>query len=221
MLRAVGRFFDTMLHRPVAGEQERRLVERLNSGHGDALAHSVLAGLDATAPSEPVLARIAGALCERADDSVRVGLWQQVAARYPGHAYILACLGDALLDAGRGAEAMEVLLDAFERAPLLIYDFDAEDQARHAGGQVWLRYQLAELAAAMVTAEQAHGDASDPDDDPDIDVRERYSELLEEYDGDAAAMAAIREIGSRITALENAGVLPQSLVRRGTWREQG
>jgi tetratricopeptide (TPR) repeat protein len=244
----MGRFFDTTLHRAIASDREQRIVELLERGAGnddvDALAARAMAELcRGDAPSEPALARIARAFdrCE-ADDAVRLRFWRQLAGRFPDHAYVLACHGDALLYAGREREAMDAFLAAFDMAPTLAELFDdAAELAHSLGGAWWLKYQLVELGAALAAAEAASdaGNDDDCDDDagsdddcdddgsdddcdddaePELDVRERYSELLDEYRGDAAALAAIRELGHRITELEDAGVLPRALVRRGDWR---
>ncbi|HWN70112.1 MAG TPA: hypothetical protein VNM90_20870 [Haliangium sp.] len=58
---------------------------------------------------------------------------------------------------------------------------------------------------------------------PDIDeraetVRERYSELLDDYGDDPEALTRIRALGRRIKDLEEAGSLPRSLIRRGRSR---
>jgi hypothetical protein len=62
--------------------------------------------------------------------------------------------------------------------------------------------------------------ATEPDD---IDeraetVRERYSELLDDYNDDPEAVTRIRALGRRIKDLEEAGSLPRSLIRRGRSR---
>lgn len=49
-------------------------------------------------------------------------------------------------------------------------------------------------------------------------VRERYSELLDDYSDDPEAMTRIRALGRRIKDLEEAGSLPRSLIRRGRSR---
>lgn len=237
----MGRFFDTTLHRPVADDREQRIVEQFErdaeGGELGALVAAVAAELAlGDAPSEPALARIAHTLdrCQ-ADDDTRIRFWQRLAERFPDQAYILACRGDALLHAGHDHDAMDAFLAAFDLAPALVEVCDdAAGLAHSLGGAPWLNYQLAELRATMAAAEAASlaGDASDDSDDsdsgddsndsddgePDLDVRERYSELLDEYRGDDAALAAIRALGQRITELEDAGVLPRALVRRGDWR---
>lgn len=235
----MGRFFDTTLHRPAADDREQRIVDGFEhdarSGKVEMLARDLVAELErGQAPSEPALARIARVLDEHeADEAVRTGFWHRLAQRFPDHAYVLACHGDALLHAGREGEAMDAFLAAFAIAPTLTETFDeAADLAYLLGGTAWLEYQLAELRAALAMAEAAStADHSDDDDDRDdgdgddedgddgeLDVRERYSELLDEYREDPAALAAIRAVGHRITELENSGVLPRALVRRGDWR---
>jgi hypothetical protein len=59
-----------------------------------------------------------------------------------------------------------------------------------------------ELRAALATP---------PDDDS---IRERYGELVDRHRADAAAMELLRPLGDEIRALEQAGVLPSSLVVR-------
>ena len=49
-------------------------------------------------------------------------------------------------------------------------------------------------------------------------VRERYSELLDDYNDDPEALTRIRALGRRIKDLEEAGSLPRSLIRRGRSR---
>lgn len=49
-------------------------------------------------------------------------------------------------------------------------------------------------------------------------VRERYSELLEDYGDDGDAVSLIRALGRRIADLEDSGAMPRSLIRRGRSR---
>lgn len=66
---------------------------------------------------------------------------------------------------------------------------------------------------ALASADQA-GDV----DERAEAVRERYSELLEDYNDDAEALTRIRAVGRRIKDLEEADILPRSLIRRGRSR---
>jgi hypothetical protein len=72
-----------------------------------------------------------------------------------------------------------------------------------------LRAELEALAGA-----EPIGDADERADA----VRERYSELLEDYGDDAEALTRIRALGRRIKDLEEAEILPRSLIRRGRSR---
>jgi len=91
--------------------------------------------------------------------------------------------------------------------PGLIDDFadEVDGLSQRLGGSARLGWQVARLRARI--------EATDDDD-----VRERYSELLEEYGDDPAALARIRPLGRRIDELTREGRLPRALVRRGTWR---
>jgi hypothetical protein len=136
-----------------------------------------------------------------------IEFWSVMASRFDGNAYVIACYADTLHMADRTA-AVSPFLDAFEIDPTLIHEFDIRDEARALGGMVWLRYQLAELLADIAA------------DDPDVDPRETYSELLEQHDGNEAALDAIREVGIQISHLEAEDQLPRALVRRGSWRKK-
>lgn len=70
-----------------------------------------------------------------------------------------------------------------------------------------LRGQLDQLAARPEDADEL-ADA----------IRESYSELLDDYGDDSEALARIRALGRRIADLEETGVLPRSLIRRGRSR---
>lgn len=72
-----------------------------------------------------------------------------------------------------------------------------------------LRAEIEALAGAEPVA--------DADERADA-VRERYSELLEDYSDDPEALTRIRAVGRRIKDLEEADVLPRSLIRRGRSR---
>lgn len=99
------------------------------------------------------------------------------------------------------------LPEAFDRDPALVDDFAEElaALARRLGGAALLGWQIASLRARIEAA-------------GDDDVRERYSELLEEYRGDQAAVARIRLLGRRIDELTREGKLPRAMVLRGSWR---
>jgi hypothetical protein len=72
-----------------------------------------------------------------------------------------------------------------------------------------LRSELETLAAA---------EPPDGIDERAEAVRERYSELLDDYGDDPEALTRIRALGRRIKDLEEAGNLPRSLIRRGRSR---
>jgi hypothetical protein len=74
--------------------------------------------------------------------------------------------------------------------------------AAEVGGELALRWEIVELRAAM---------ASPPDDDT---IRERYGELVDRHRDAPAHLARLRALGDEIRALEEAGVLPSSLVVR-------
>jgi hypothetical protein len=141
------------------------------------------------------------------DVEAHLGFWRDLAGRFD-HPLAAACHADTLLLAGQHAEAMQLFLGIFDRQPTLLYEFggDLYDVARDLGGAIWLGYQLACLRAGL---------AEPPDDDY---VREMYSELLEEYAGEPAALARVREVGKAIDEAVLAGRLPRALVRRGASR---
>jgi hypothetical protein len=105
------------------------------------------------------------------------------------------------------AAALAGLPEAFDRDPALVDDFAEElaPVAERLGGAARLGWQIASLRARIEAAE-------------DDDVREPYSELLDEYHADPAALARIRLLGRRIDELTREGKLPRALVRRGSWR---
>ncbi len=79
-------------------------------------------------------------------------------------------------------------------------------------------------------AASSDGNAGGDDDEAaatnaDIDeladeIRDRYSDLLDTYGDDPDAMRQIRACGRDISALEDRGIMPQSLVRRGRSRRE-
>jgi hypothetical protein len=112
---------------------------------------------------------------------------------------------DALLAAGRKADAMAEYLAVFARDPGLLVELGAEVErvACDLGGDVWLEYRLLALRAGL------EGAADDADW-----VREAYGEILEEHRDDPARVARIRAVGRLIDAAVTRGDLPRALVRR-------
>jgi hypothetical protein len=83
------------------------------------------------------------------------------------------------------------------------------------------RYDLLarDLDALRAEIEALAGAAPVADEDERADaVRERYSELLEDYGDDPEALTRVRAVGRRIKDLEEADILPRSLIRRGRSR---
>ncbi len=110
----------------------------------------------------------------------------------------------ALLAAGRKADAMADYLAVFARDPGLLVELGAELEpvAAELGGEIWLEFRLLGLRAGLEGA---------ADDDW---VREAYGELLEEYRDDPVRLARIRAVGRLIDAAVARGDLPRALVRR-------
>ena len=169
---------------------------------------ALLAVLDAPL-EDAALARVARALRVRpgeidVDPEAQLDFWTALARRHPKSPYVHACLGDALLASGRSDEALRPLLEAIELEPSLVAEFgdDLAPLAGRAGGLDHLRYQLADQRARL--------------DDPDEadEVRERYSELLEDYRGNEPAMERIRALGAFINQLVAEDKLPRAFVRR-------
>jgi hypothetical protein len=135
-------------------------------------------------------------------------------ARRSGSAFARACHGEALLAAGETRAAMEAFQTAFAMEPSLIFEF-AELRSVAAGlGRQWeLGYELAWLRAALASTPAA-GDEDAAGDE----VRELYSELLEEYASEPEALEKIRELGAEIDRAVASGRLPRALVRRGASR---
>lgn len=139
--------------------------------------------------------------------------WFRLSYNFPESAYARACYADALATVGDSDASLAHFADAFDAKPALLFEFGSEvyDIAKRAGGDVWLRYQLACLRAAL-----DQGEAPDEDDDF---VRELYSELLEEYRQEPEAMRRILHIGAQLRDLEAEDRLPRAIVRRGAWRK--
>lgn len=111
----------------------------------------------------------------------------------------------------------------------------AADEPYPPTGETVLDRALAALAAdldAIEGAREAPPDraddrepaappAADERRDPDAlgdFIRERYSELLDEYSDDTEAIGRIRRLGRRIDSLTEAGHLPRTFMRRGPRR---
>ncbi len=139
--------------------------------------------------------------------------WFRLSYNFPESAYARACYADILLTTGDESGALDHYADAFDAKPPLLFEFGENiyDLAKNAGGDVWLRYQLACLRAAL-----DHDEAADAEDDF---VRELYSELLEDYREDPEAMRRILHIGAQLRDLEADDRLPRAIVRRGAWRK--
>jgi hypothetical protein len=149
-------------------------------------------------------------LRDSAEIAAYLRFWREIAER-TGCMYARGCYADTLLLAGRRREALMEFLTVFEAQPDLMAelgDDEIEALARSAGGPLWLRYRLAWLWAAL-------GERADSDDDT---VRERYSELLEEYAGDESSLSDIRRLGDAMDRASRRGEFPRALVRRGPTR---
>lgn len=199
-------------------DQERRVAEvvykRATFASPAAFLEALLAAAGEGGTLEHgALARISGAVRDHYADTdvdlaLHVDFWDRLAGRFPGSAYALACHGDALLLAGRDADGLDRLARALAIEPALAGEFDEHDElARRLGGQAGLGYRRARLVALLES------------DEPGDEVRERYSELVDEYADDAAALASLRPVGARIRELEQAGRLPRALVRRSRPRD--
>jgi hypothetical protein len=191
--------------RRVAGVVYRRAAFESPAAFLEAL---LAAAGDGAVLDDGALARISGAVREHYADTdvdlaLHVEFWRRLARRFPASAYALACHGDALLMAGREADGLGRLAEALAAEPALADEFDQHDElARRLGGKAGLGYRRARLVALLEA------------DEPGDEVRERYSELCDEYADDAAALTSLRPVGARIRELEQAGRLPRALVRR-------
>lgn len=139
-----------------------------------------------------------------------LAFWKELAADFPSP-LARACYADTLLLAQREQDAMELFLEVFTEQPGLLVEFggDLYEVAQSLGEPTWLRYRLACLRAALAD----YGDTADDDY-----IREIYSELLEDYADDEAAMARIRPLGTAIEEAVESGALPRAMVRRGASR---
>ncbi len=207
---------DRISGRDRAGDAEaaarvQEVIDRRGLFDGDrAFLDALLAAMPAGDPLAAVsLARVAQALRVRPqeldlDAAAEIAFWQRLAERFPDHGGVRACLSSALVDDQQQQPALAAALDAVERDPSLVAELADEvtSLAARAGGHASLRLEIAELIARL-----------DEPDDAD-DIRERYSELLEDHRGDGPATARIRQLGARINQLTAAGKLPRAFVRR-------
>jgi hypothetical protein len=102
------------------------------------------------------------------------------------------------------ATRLGALVARCEADPSAVADVraDGDALASEVGGGLALRWGIAGVRALI---------AAPPDGDV---VREAYGELVDAHRDDAAAMAALRDLGDDIRALEAAGKLPRALVAR-------
>lgn len=200
---------------PAAGADQdhrvRAVLDRRGLYDGDgAFLDALLAALPVTDPlTATSLARIARALRVRpqeldVDAAAEIDFWRRLADRFPDDGGVRACLSSALVDDQQQQLALAAALDAVDRDPSLVAELADEVTALadRAGGHASLRLELAELIARLDEPEEAD------------DIRERYSELLEDHRGDGTATAHIRRLGARINQLTAAGKLPRAFVRR-------
>ena len=218
----MGRFFGTVLARPLPDGAEREFARALELALEETDTDTAIERMRAEftrmdAPSDALLACLAHVL-EDATEELRLIFWRDTWTRLPMHGYAAACYADVLRDCGRSSDAFDVLLHAVERVPAWLGDFELlEELAERSRGPSWLRYQLVVLRTRL---DRISAQPNTEPDDQDADLRELYSELLEQYSDDSQAMAEIRPLGERISALEEQGVLPSVLVRRGDWRNE-
>lgn len=219
------RLMDTMLRRDRrrgSTAQARRVAALLarRDEYPDAprFYAAILASLPAAEPlDDDTIAQLArsvrGAHADAVANDGAEELWHQLSLRFPTSAYARACYADTLAVAGNWEAALPQFADAFDAQPALLFEFggDVHDRAERCGGELWLRYQLACLRAAL--------DAGDQADEHDDFVRELYSELLEEYQADPEAMRRILRIGAQLRDLEADDRLPRAIVRRGSSRK--
>ncbi len=154
---------------------------------------------------------------ELGDYDAHLSFWRQLSERFPDDPYAMACHADTLLLGGHQHEAFELFLAAVEREPALHHEFsdDLFAVARELGDEAMFLYSVAVLEAQVTLIErqefERHVDADD--------VRELYSELLEEHAAYPTRLERLQEIGQKIGILTQAGTLPQAIVRRGGSRK--
>lgn len=146
------------------------------------------------------------------DIQAHLNFWEAL-WRKTGSVSARGCFADTLLLAGRKRDAMRHFIEVFEVRPELMSELGDEELdrlARQQPRELWLRYSLAWLRAAM----------EERRDEEDDTIRERYSELLEEFADSEDALTDIRNLGQMIKGAASRGQLPRALVRRGPTRER-
>ena len=209
-------------------EQERRVAAVLDGGAidggtSDADDRSLLAALHealpAGTPIEPATRELLlvglRRRMERADETglaLHLAFWAQLCDRFTADAELRLTRGYVCYFAGQDDLAMRCFLAAYEIAPTLIARDDDRgdlvggdllDEAAFASErprELHLAWELA-LLRGLLAAERD-------------DARELYSELLEQWRDDGDATARLRELGSKLAALEDEGRLPRAIVRR-------
>lgn len=146
---------------------------------------------------------------EEGDLSEHVEFWRKLAIR-SASPYAMACHADTLLVAGREQEAIAAFVQVLEVEPQLLGELGEEisAHAQRRGGGDWLHFRLASLRVAIEGL-------ADRDDD---EIRELYSELLEEFSGDAESLQEIRSLGQALEAAVERGEMPRAMVIRGPSR---
>lgn len=137
--------------------------------------------------------------------ATHTAFWGELAKRSHS-APALACYADALFCAGANEEAMEAFASALAAEPELVAELD-DDHFRAAQDlrpASQLHFKLAVLRAQLAAGADAEDDSA----------RELYSELLEDFAGDRAAIKQIRALGDALEAAVRSGQMPRALVRR-------
>ncbi len=132
-------------------------------------------------------------------------LWAELARR-TDDPFVCACHAETLLARGKKHRAVQEFFRVFAQRPELLFEFggDLPNVVAGLGEASLFEYRLLHLRALL---------ESEADD-----VRELYSELLDEYADDPEALARLHKIGAEIEAAVLSGKLPRALVRRGASR---
>jgi hypothetical protein len=132
-------------------------------------------------------------------------LWAELARR-TRDPLVRACHAEALLLSGKTRRAVREFFSAFGERPELLFEFgnDLPRAAAGLGDDTLFEYRLLHLRALL--------------DSEAEEVRELYSELLDEYAEQPACLRRLQVIGNEIDQAVLAGKLPRALVRRGASR---